>query len=203
VLAGCIQLPQFPRLDRAEYATQHQFSAGAAFASPQGYCIARKLIKEKDGVGFLVTTPCPTVEGFDEVGLITLTVAPADPIGLKGADELLRAAAPSGGFKVIKKSPNMVLARISPQKAQSIASAQRDFWQGLGLRGGYISVATLYVPKGVTFSDKMAADILRDTLTAVSAPQTAQSQQALNTGQRPQVRPKVFSVLRPKARPTS
>ncbi len=203
MLAGCLQLPQFPKLDRVEYATQHQFSAGPAFASPSGYCIARKLVKEQNGAGFLVTTPCPTVEGFDEVGLITLTVAPSDSNGLKGADELLRSATPSGGFKVIKKSPNMVLARISPQKAQSISSAQRDFWQGLGLRGGYISVATLYVPEGVTFSDKMAADILRDTLTAVSAPQTAQSQQALNTGQRPQVRPKVFSVLRPKARPTS
>ena len=203
MLAGCLQLPQFPKLDRVEYATQHQFAAGPAFVSPSGYCIARKLIKEQNGAGFLVTTPCPTVEGFDEVGLITLTVAPSDSNGLKGADELLRAAAPSGGFKVIKKSPTMVLARISPQKAQSITSAQRDFWQGLGLRGGYISVATLYVPEGVTFSDKMAADILRDTLTAVSAPHTAQSQQALNTGQRPQVRPKVFSVLRPKARPTS
>lgn len=202
-LAGCIQLPQFPKLDRVEYATQHQFSAGAAFASPPGYCIARKLIKEKDGAGFLVTTPCPTVEGFDEVGLITLTVAPAEPSGLTGADELLRAAAPSGAFKVIQKSPKMVLARISPQKQQSLATAQRDFWQGLGLRGGYVSVATLFVPKGITFTDKMAADILRATLTAVSAPQTAQAQTVLNTGQRPQARPKVFSVLRPKARPSS
>ena len=203
VLAGCIQLPQFPRLDRVEYATQHQFSAGAAFASPQGYCIARKLIKEKDGVGFLVTTPCPTVEGFDEVGLITLTVAPADPSGLKGADELLRASAPSGAFKIIKKSPKMVLARISPQKEQSLATAQRDFWQGLGLRGGYISIATLYMPKGITFTDKMATDILRDTLTAVSTSQTVQAQQALKSAQRPQARPTVFSVLRPKARPSS
>ena len=203
MLAGCMQMPQFPQLDRAEYATQHQFAAGPAFASPPGYCIARKLVKETDGAGFLVTTPCPTVEGFDEVGLITLTVAPADPSGLKGADGLLRAAAPSGAFKVIQKSPKMILARISPQKQQSLATAQRDFWQGLGLRGGYISVATLYVPKGITFTDKMAASILRDTLTAVSAPQTGQAQQALTSGQRPQARPEVFSVLRPKARPSS
>lgn len=203
MLAGCIQLPQFPKLDRVEYATQHQFAAGPTFASPPGYCIARKLTKETDGAGFLVTTPCPTVEGFDEVGLITLTIAPADPSGLKGADGLLRAAAPSGTFKVIQKSPKMVLARISPQKQQSLATAQRDFWQGLGLRSGYISVATLYVPKGITFTDKMAADILRDTLTAVSAPQTGQAQLASTSGQRPKARPTVFSVLRPKARPTS
>jgi len=203
ILAGCVQLPQFPKLDRVEYATQHQFAAGPVFASPQGYCIARKLVKETDGAGFLVTTPCPTVEGFDEVGLVTLTVSPADQSGLEGGDGLLRAAAPSGDFKVIQKSPKMVLARISPQKQQSLATAQRDFWQGLGLRGGYISVATLYVPKGITFTDKMAADILRDTLTAVSAPQTGQAQQALTSVQRPQARPKVFSVLRPKARPTS
>ncbi|MGB2357171.1 MAG: hypothetical protein ACPH79_01810, partial [Paracoccaceae bacterium] len=65
------------------------------------------------------------------------------------------------------------------------------------------SVATLYVPKGITFTDKMAADILRDTLTAVSAPQTGQAQQALTSGQRPKARPTVFSVLRPRARPTS
>ena len=97
----------------------------------------------------------------------------------------------------------MVLARISPQKEQSLATAQRDFWQGLGLRGGYISIATLYVPKGITFTDKMATDILRDTLTAVSASQTAQAQQALKSAQRPQARPTVFSVLRPKARPSS
>ena len=115
MLAGCMQMPQFPQLDRAEYATEHQFAAGPAFASPPGYCIARKLVKETDGAGFLVTTPCPTVEGFDEVGLITLTVAPADPSGLKGADGLLRAAAPSGAFKVIQKSPKMdLVARILP-----------------------------------------------------------------------------------------
>lgn len=203
MLAGCMQMPQLPQLDRAEYATQHQFAAGPAFASPPGYCIARKLVKETDGAGFLVTTPCPTVESFDEVGLITLTVALADQSGLEGADGLLRAAAPSGAFTVIQKSPKLVLARISPQKQQSLATAQRDFWQGLGLRGGYISVATLYVPNGITFTDKMAAGILRDTLTAVSAPQTGQAQQALKSGQRPQARPEVFSVLRPKAWPSS
>ena len=202
-LVGCIQLAQFPKLDGVEYATQHQFAAGPAFASPPGYCIARKLTKETVGAGFLVTTPCPTVEGFDEVGLITLTVAPADISVLKGADGLLRAAAPSGAFKVIQKSPKMVLARISPQKQRSLAMARGDLWQGLGLRSGYISVATLYVPKGITFTDKMAADILRDTLTAVYAPQTGQAQLASMSGQRPKARPTLFSVLRPKARPTS
>lgn len=203
MLAGCIQLPQFPKLDRVEYATQHQFKAGPVFTSPPGYCIARKLIKETEASGFLVTTPCPTIEGYDEVGLITLTVTPAGPEGLKGAEGLLRAAAPLGRFTVIRKSPDMIVARISPQKDQSPKLAQRQFWQGLGLRAGYFNVATLYVPEGITFTDKMASEVIKDTLKAVAVPQAGTAQEPISTGVRPRPRPNIFSVLRPKARPTS
>ena len=65
-----------------------------------------------------------------------------------------------------------------------------------------LDIKLTHVPP-VTFTDKMATDILRDTLTAVSASQTAQAQQALKSAQHPQARPTVFSVLRPKARPSS
>lgn len=201
ILTGCMQLPQFPALDRVEYATEHRFKAGPVFRSPPGYCIARKLVKETEASGFLVTTPCPTIDGYDEVGLITLTLTPAGSEGLAGAEALLRAAAPSGRFKIIRKSSDMVVARISPSKDKSPKLAQRQYWQGLGLRAGYINVATLYVPDGVTFTDKMAAALLKDTLIAVSAPHSGQAQEAISVGLRPKSRPKTFSVLRPRARP--